>query len=216
MQFDINRNKPTPKAQSQCPCCKSKVVAKCGKVMVWHWAHESLEECDASWEPTTQWHLDWQSKVHEDLTEIIMDNHIADIRLTNGKVVEVQHSNIPVEVVKDRESFYGNMTWIFDGRKFFKRLNIKEKEFDGETSHGFKFKQPRHYILEARKYPFYIDFGELVFRVKGLKKYENYSEVYGKKYTTYYFYGLLMNNDEELYEEIFGKDYVRSETISGL
>lgn len=207
MQFDINRNKPTPKAVSECPCCKSKIVAKCGSIKIWHWAHESLEQCDANWEPTTQWHLDWQSKVHEDLTEIIMQNHIADIKLTNGKVIEIQHSNIPVEVVQDREQFYGNMTWIFDGQDFYERLIIKEKEFDGETSHGFRFKRPRHYIIESKKFPFYIDFGVSVFRVKGIKVYENHSTDYDKDYKTYYFYGLLMDKDIDLFHEIFGTNY---------
>lgn len=207
MQFDINRVRPTPKAISKCPCCESVVRAKCGSIKVWHWSHESLGECDASWEPTSQWHLDWQSKVHEDLTEIIMKPHIADIRLTNGKVIEIQHSNIPIEVVQKREAFYSNITWIFDGRDFYERQNIKEKEYYGEVSHGFKFKKPRHYIIAAKKYPFYIDFGLKVFRVDGMKVYENYSNQYDKNYKTYYLYGLEMNRDKDLYEEIFGSDY---------
>jgi competence CoiA-like predicted nuclease len=206
--FDYLRQKPTPKSVSKCPCCSTQIKAKCGSVKIWHWAHESLAECDANWEPTTQWHLDWQSKVHEDLTEIIMEHHIADIRLRNGKVIEIQHSNIPVEVVQKREAFYDNMTWIFDGQDFFKRLTIKEKEFNGELSHGFKFRRPRHYILEAKKYPFYIDFGNDVFRVKGMKEYTNTSDFTGEEYKSYYFYGLLVPKDRELYEEIFGEDFV--------
>lgn len=138
---------------------------------------------------------------------IIIGKHIADIKLTNGKVIEIQHSNLPVEVVQDREQFYDKMTWIFDGQDFYERLNIKEKEFDGETSHGFRFKRPRHYILEAKKFPFYIDFGISIFRVKGIKVYENHSTYYGKDYKTYYFYGLLLDKDTNLYLEIFGTDY---------
>lgn len=211
MQFDINRIKPTPKATSICPACKSKIKAKCGSIKVWHWAHASLATCDANWEPTTQWHLDWQAKVHESLTEIIIGRHIADIQLTDGKVVEVQHSNIPVEVVQEREAFYGNMTWIFDGADFYDRLRITEKEFDGDLSHGFRFKRPRHYILAAKKFPFYIDFHENgVFRVKGIKVYTNNSDFTGEEYKTYYFYGLLIQPDINLFLEIFGTDYVSS------
>jgi competence CoiA-like predicted nuclease len=175
--------------------------------MIWHWAHKSLETCDGNWEPTTQWHLDWQAMVPESMREIIVGHHIADIKLSNGKVIEVQHSNLPVEVVKEREQFYGNMTWIFDGSEFYERLKITEKEFNGETSHGFRFKRPRSYILEAKKTPFYIDFGTEVFRVKGIKVYENYSSTYDKEYKSYYVYGLLMEKDADLFQEIFGADY---------
>lgn len=207
MQFDLNRVKPTPKAVSECPACHTKIKAKCGSIKVWHWAHESIQTCDANWEPTTQWHLDWQAKVPEEMTEIVIGHHIADIKLSDGKVVEVQHSNLPVEVVAERETFYNNMTWIFDGQDFFKRLKIKEGEFNGQTSHSFKFRKPRRYIVEAKKFPFYIDFGMGVFRVDGIKVYKNHSQVYEKDYTTYYVYGLLMEKDVDLFQEIFGKDY---------
>jgi competence CoiA-like predicted nuclease len=209
MQFDANRNKPTPSAVSECPACHTKIVAKCGSIKVWHWAHESLINCDANWEPTSEWHLWWQSHVHEDLTEVINNRHIADIKLTNGKVIEVQHSNLPVEVVSEREAFYGNMTWIFDGQEFYKRLRIKEKEFMGEPSHSFSFKHPRQYIVQATKFPFYIDFGsEGIFEVRGIKIYENYSETYEKDYKTYFIYGLLRDKDEDFLKELFGSDYV--------
>lgn len=209
MQFDINRNKPTPKAVSKCPACQSELVAKCGKVMIWHWAHKSLDECDANWEPTTQWHLDWQAMVPESMQEVHMGKHIADVKLSNGKVIEIQHSNIPVEVVQDREQFYINMTWIFDGKDFFNRLNIKEKYFNGTLSHGFRFSRPRHYILEVKKFPFYIDFHEEgVFRVKGIKVYTSTSSFTGEEYKSYYFYGLLLERDAQLFKEIFGSYYV--------
>lgn len=34
------RLKPTPKAHGLCPVCKQKVQARCGKIRIWHWAHE--------------------------------------------------------------------------------------------------------------------------------------------------------------------------------
>lgn len=214
MQFDINRNKPTLKASSLCPNCKEKIIAKCGKVMVWHWAHESLEHCDLWWEPISQWHLDWQSHVPETLTEVIIGEHIADIKLTTGKVIEIQHSSLSVETVQERELFYEDMTWIFDGRDFEERIDFKEKESkSGNTYYKFTFKRPRKYITSATKFPFYIDFANFVFEVKGINTYENTSEEWGD-YTSYVFWGYQYNRTPIFYRKIFGKDFVQKTTPS--
>lgn len=217
MQFDINRIKPTPKAVSKCQVCKSEVIAKCGKVMIWHWAHKSLEHCDMWWEPISQWHLDWQSHVHEDRTEIIIGEHIADVQLSDGKVIEIQHSPLSIDTVQERELFYGNMTWIFDGRDFFDRLTFKEKESKyGNTYYTFTFKRPRKYIVLATKFPLYIDFGDFVFKVMKFNTYENHSSQWNSDYTSYVAWGYIERKTFLLYKEIFGKDYVAKPTTSNI
>jgi len=210
MQFDSHRNKPTPGAVSECPSCKSKIVSKCGEIKIWHWAHESLETCDAKWEPITQWHLDWQSLVPEELTEVIIGKHIADIKLPTGKVIEIQHSNLPIDVVAERESFYENMVWIFDGREFEDRFIIKEKYDDNDELiyHTFKFKKPRQYIVHCTKFPVYIDFEEQIFEVKKFNSYKNWSEQYGKEYTSWTGWGHLRNKDLMFYKQLFGVSYM--------
>ena len=209
MQFDINHVKPVPEAVSQCPCCKSKIIAKCGSIKIWHWAHESLKECDGWYEPITQWHLDWQSYVAEEFQEVIVGHHIADIKLPTGKVIEIQHSNLPVEVVAEREVFYGNMVWIFDGREFEDRFILKEKESQyGNTYHTFKFKKPRQYIIKASKFPLYIDFADFVFEVKKFNSYNNWSAEYGKSYTSWAGWGYVRERDFRLFKELFGVSYI--------
>ena len=57
MQFDYMRASPRPKMSSKCDICDGKIIAKCGRVKIWHWAHESRIDCDDWYEPMSEWHL---------------------------------------------------------------------------------------------------------------------------------------------------------------
>ena len=220
MQFDSLRQKPTPNSKSTCPNCKTSLIAKCGSIKIWHWAHESLKECDGWYEPITQWHLDWQALVPEELTEVIIGHHIADIKLPTGKVIEIQHSNLPVEVVAEREAFYGNMVWIFDGTEFEERFKVREKHDDNGNLiyHTFKFKRPRQYIVRASKFPVYIDFGNWVFEVRKFRSFQNEGTYYGvtREYTSWTGWGHVRDKDTRLFRELFGVSYTpTSKPING-
>lgn len=101
-----------------CPECGTEVRAKCGDINIWHWAHVSLVDCDLWGEPESAWHLNWKSGLPLDWVEVPMaqdgEKHRADIRLPNGRVVELQHSSISVAEIFKREQFYRKMVWIFD------------------------------------------------------------------------------------------------------
>lgn len=109
------RIEPTPKANALCPSCKTDVRAKCGKVVTWHWAHVE-RECDHFSEPMTAWHKAWQETVPENCREVVIGPHRADILSPLGVVVELQHSSISVDEIREREEFYGQMVWVFDVR----------------------------------------------------------------------------------------------------
>ena len=65
----------------------------------------------------TEWHLGWQRAVPPERREVVMGPHRADIVTASGGVVEIQHSPISVDVITEREEFYGDrMAWIFDAR----------------------------------------------------------------------------------------------------
>jgi hypothetical protein len=92
----------------------TQVLAKCGQINVHHWAHVVGEDCDPWSEPETPWHRKWKSFGH--LTEQTLANHRADIITSRGLVVELQHSGISVDEIREREAFYGaNLRWLFDG-----------------------------------------------------------------------------------------------------
>ncbi|WP_265535471.1 competence protein CoiA [Pseudomonas saponiphila] len=112
-----------PKLSGICPSCKSEVISKCGKHVIWHWAHRSRSSCDPWWENETAWHRGWKNRFPAEWQEIThqdpvsRDRHIADVKTSHGVVVEFQRSTIdPVEVTA-REQFYKRMVWVIDGTR---------------------------------------------------------------------------------------------------
>jgi competence CoiA-like predicted nuclease len=112
------RMSPVPGGRGGCPFCKSEVIAKCGEIKTWHWAHKSLITCDSWGEPEGDWHYEWKKLAGLNNTEITIEKdgkrHRADI-IIDGLVIELQHSPLPVPEVREREEFYGNMIWVLDG-----------------------------------------------------------------------------------------------------
>jgi hypothetical protein len=126
---DSKKIEASPGAKAACPLCKSPVVAKCGPTNVWHWAHDSLADCD-SWiyEPKTKWHCNWQRRFHRDDIEVVIERngerHIADIVGNGDLVIEIQNSPISSDEINKRELFYGKMIWILNGKQFAHNLEI--------------------------------------------------------------------------------------------
>lgn len=108
-----------------CPQCGSEVIAKCGSQKVWHWAHTALD-CDHWTEPESLWHKNWKEIVPRENREITIGAHRADIRLNSGLVIELQNSSISASEIREREDFYDNMIWIFNGTKFTKNCILAE------------------------------------------------------------------------------------------
>jgi hypothetical protein len=116
-----------------CPGCNLEVIPKCGPIMRHHWAHTpaSKDMCDPWWEPEGDWHYNWKSDVaggDPARMEVRITEgkgadrkwHVADALAGNGCIVELQHSPLSPDDVRDREAFYGprgGMIWIFDYSK---------------------------------------------------------------------------------------------------
>ncbi len=122
--------------RANCGCCNSIVVGKKGRVRPKYWSHLSTKDCDSWYEPMTQWHIDWQNKFPKQCQEIEMVGsngikHRADIRLNNGKVIEVQNSQIKIDDIEQREKFYnsnGQLYWILNGGNLLQSCSIKYKK----------------------------------------------------------------------------------------
>lgn len=116
------RQEPQPGLVARCPGCGQEVIARCGEVKVWHWAHKGRRTCDPWWEPETAWHRAWKNLFPAEWQEIPMRAedeglHIADVRTPQGLVLEFQHSAIEPEERRTREAFYGKMIWVVDGTR---------------------------------------------------------------------------------------------------
>ena len=91
------REEAQPGRSGKCPVCGAEVIAKCGEVKVWHWAHRGRRTCDPWWEHETKWHRDWKNQFPRDWQEKIQrsengEKHIADVKTDRGEVLEFQHS----------------------------------------------------------------------------------------------------------------------------
>ncbi|MBE0537573.1 MAG: hypothetical protein IH624_18060 [Phycisphaerae bacterium] len=55
---DGNRIRAVRGVQAVCPHCRADLIAKCGAIVVHHWAHREAKDCVYA-RGMTQWHYDW-------------------------------------------------------------------------------------------------------------------------------------------------------------
>lgn len=131
------RNEAQPSVPGVCQNCDQPVVAKCGELRIWHWAHKGKRQCDPWWENETEWHLNWKSNFPDSWREIVHrandgTRHIADIKTEHGWVIEFQHSSINPEERRSRDAFYGRLIWVVDGT----RRKRDAEQFQNSWNHG--------------------------------------------------------------------------------
>lgn len=115
-----------------CPVCNQKLIAKCGEIMIHHWAHTT--KCTIIWNLETEWHLTWKdlAELNGCTIETNFGLRIADAAKWNN-IYEFQHSNIQVDELINRSEFYSQkrhiVNWIFDVSSKFRRghFNFKYK-----------------------------------------------------------------------------------------
>jgi hypothetical protein len=140
-----------------CPACGQTVVSKCGDQVVHHWAHKAGSDCDVWSEPVGPWHLEWQNCVQPEFVEVVKGPHRADIVGIDNRVIELQHSSIPLDHVAEREKFYGDMLWVFDATERFEMIPVGRRTF-------FAFGRTK-YIGMCRR-PVFLDFGSVLVEVE--------------------------------------------------
>lgn len=121
-KLDGQRCEAQPGLSASCPSCGASMVAKCGSLRVWHWAHRGVRVCDPWWESETEWHRAWKDEFPSDWQEVLHfasngEKHIADVKTEVGLVIEFQHSFLKAEERTARETFYRKMVWVVDARR---------------------------------------------------------------------------------------------------
>jgi len=151
-----------PCGRGMCPFCKKTMIAKCGLIVIWHWAHRADESCLAEYEGETPWHLFYKSLVRPDRAEVIVEyndkKRIMDILGNDNTPMEFQHSSITAEEIQKREKFYGmyssKMVWIFDIREDYDsdRFIINQQNRNYRT---FRWKYARRTVAQC-KFPVFL------------------------------------------------------------
>lgn len=158
MIYDCNRKEASHGRRSTCPTCGGELIAKCGEIVRWHWAHRA-NECDSWAEPESDWHVGWKLRFPENFREVTMGQHRADIKIPGNarkNVIEFQRSSISVKDVAAREAHYGNMAWVLDGQAFKDRFEV----FRDRGAWRFYWRLQRKTWLFAEK-EIWVDFGPL-------------------------------------------------------
>lgn len=167
----------TPKGRGFCPFCGMGVIACTGEIKSHYWRHEqkAKTDCVASfYEHEGIWHSDWKMLFGKEYGEIFCQignqKRVADVKLPNGLVIEIQHSHIPPKEIRARESFHKNMIWIFDasGAVADERLAYSQTTFSWE--------QPR-LSIKSCKCPVYLDLGsQRIFRIDDYREQNYYNK----------------------------------------
>lgn len=132
MQFAVvngKRMEAFTGGRGKCPICDSVLIAKCGKRVIHHWAHDRKVNCDPWWETETPWHRSWKDQFPEEFREVTHiapdgEIHRADVKTSTGIVIEFQHSTMSDNERESREDFYENLVWVLDGAPFAKNFDI--------------------------------------------------------------------------------------------
>lgn len=189
----------SPRAEGRCPLCGAAMTAKCGELVAWHWAHGADAQCDAWGESVSRWHLEWQRRFPLEYRERRIGDHIADVQLDSGRVIEFQRSSITVEDIRIREEHYGpNLRWLFDARDAYQGGRIQIT--DVHTRYGvfveFLWVNPRRSLKFSAR-PVFLDLGEKVLALRRFGQGANCSaRPDGKGGWEYPCAGYLMTVDE--------------------
>lgn len=119
--IDGIRQEAQSSVSGRCPVCDKEMIAKCGDIKVWHWAHKGRRTCDPWWENETEWHRTWKGQFPKEWQEFVNrddsgEKHIADVKTDQGWVIEFQHSRIDPEERRVRDAFYPKLVWVVDGK----------------------------------------------------------------------------------------------------
>jgi competence protein CoiA len=167
------RREAQPDLSGKCLTCGHPMVAKCGEVRIWHWAHRGSRLCDPWWENETEWHRAWKDQFPISWQEVVQraedgEKHVADVKTDHGCVIEFQNSYINPEERRSRETFYTQLVWVVNGSR---RKTDKQKFSDawlrgvavGPSSQLRKIVSHECVLLRewvGVRAPVFFDFGE--------------------------------------------------------
>ena len=181
---DTRREPESSGERAECPECLAPVVGKCGSRTSWHWAHLTTPDplLHDSWrESEGAWHREWKSRLaggDPSKMEVRVTDpetgvyHIADV-LTDGWVIELQHSYLSDQDIEKREAFYSKhcegILWFTD-RKTLPKYVSAPSIFVEEVEVGAGKSFPRlTYYGPGGRYSMFPDFFMDTLHNKGVR-----------------------------------------------
>lgn len=145
--IDGTRARATPATAAACLDCHSEMTAKCGDVLVWHWAHTNRPDHCTSPYGESEWHLLWKERAIDGTQEYPHPTRPrrADVRAPSGFVVEFQRSPLTATQVRDRENDWDRrLVWVLDAEAAYnaERLRLFEPEPGLRRQRFYWFKSP--------------------------------------------------------------------------
>jgi len=134
VDFMNNRHEASPQLKGRelfCPHCEGFVIPKTGKIKAYHFAHHGADCEYFKYKGMSKWHTDWQNLFKKDQQEVRVTKgdktHIADVKNSNGVVIEFQHSGITMEEKNKRDDFYEKLIWVVDVASVKHNVTIGKK-----------------------------------------------------------------------------------------
>jgi len=143
------------------------MIAKCGEIKIWHWAHKPGTKCDIFSKPESDWHIAWKKKFPKENVKVIIikndEKHIADAYLPKSKTaIEFQNSSITARDIRRRTEFYDHLIWIFNVKDAY-----EEDRLYAESENNYVWEHPKTTIRKIYwKSKVFLDTGYELWHIK--------------------------------------------------
>lgn len=160
--LDSHRVLAEPRASgATCPHCLTPVIARCGTLRAWHWAHAE-GTCDSWLAPDSEWTNEWKSHFPPEWCEAPRGSHLADIALPDRALVLAQLS-LTESQIAEREADFTPMAWVVQAQSTDVELHPDPEGFVRFTWH-----KPRNNWLCATQ-PVVLDHNTTILLIKKMR-----------------------------------------------
>jgi len=235
--IDLNGNRILPEKgkMGTCQLCINEVKAYCGEINIDHWRHTNIAQCDSWKENESDWHREWKNEFPKDWQEVIIDSnnekHIADIKTSNGLVLELQNSSISSSTIKIREKFYGKIIWLINANKFKDNFSIRSEvnvqlRYVDENYRNYYLNEEDSFQIQKikeKKFKYEDKLRDKEYQLTNCKReiinFESYFNGITEKTTEYlkpkYYYSSVLEEFESKNKEIYNSLLEREITVKG-
>jgi competence CoiA-like predicted nuclease len=140
------------KEKAYCPICKTELVLAIYTNEVDRFRHKPNTGCTYGQNQINDWHIEWQSLFKNTEINYPELGLRADVVFKNGLILELQNSSIAWTELRNRESKYKKMVWLFNltNEKHYKNTLLKNGLFRWEypDKHWLMFTKPSFFQIE--------------------------------------------------------------------